>query len=250
MRRIAYFRCAIFLATLGTQPAVAQGGKSPDYPGETLVTPSVSSDSARKVCLVLGTNKSPTDVKRSGSCVAHGCSVAGRTPKDDWTTCSYEAHWIVPASASDPLDTVAENEVVLYRSQPKRRGARLTPVWHEVYEPEIQRSVMPSVTRVQPGTDLLAIQECLNGTGGCGESFLIDRGTGWRPVRLTFLDSVERRYPSGIRHGFHVDPRTLTAVTQIYSDTDPNCCPSRSAVIQLQLKGDTLGMKSIRVKHQ
>jgi hypothetical protein len=146
---------------------------------------------------VLGTNRSLTDVKRSGSCVAHGCSVAGRTPKDDWTACSYEAHWIVPASASDPLDTVAENEVVLYRSQPKRRGARLTPVWHEVYEPEIQRSVMPSVTRVQPGTDLLAIQECLNGTGGCGESFLIDRGTGWRPVRLTFLDSVERRYPSG-----------------------------------------------------
>jgi hypothetical protein len=94
---------------------------------------------------------------------------------------------------------------------------------------------------------LLAIQECLNGTGGCEESFALNRRGSWRGLRLAFLDSLERQYPGAVRHGFHVNPRTLTAVVGIYSDGDRNCCPSRSAVILLRIRADALEMKAIRI---
>lgn len=123
-----------------------------------------------------------------------------------------------------------------------------TPVWQETFEPEYFRSVTPSVTSAQGGGLLLAIQECVNGTGGCEQSFLLDRGSSWRPLKLAFLDSVEHRYPGAVQRKFRVNPRTLTAEVFLYADTDANCCPSRSAVVSLRLRGDTLEAKTIRIK--
>ena len=103
------------------------------------------------------------------------------------------------------------------------------------------------MTSSRNGIVLLAIRECVNGTGGCQQSFFRERGDRWQPLRLIFLDSLTRRYPYSIRHGFDVDPQSLDARVGLYSDKDPNCCPSHEAVMQLRVVGDSLTIKTVRV---
>jgi hypothetical protein len=67
-------------------------------------------------------------------------------------------------------------------------------------------------------------------------------------VRLAFLDSLSRRFPDGIRHGFHVDIRTLRGSLGLYSGKDANCCPSRTADFSLRLRGRSLEMVSLELR--
>jgi pimeloyl-ACP methyl ester carboxylesterase len=227
---------------------------SQKLPGEFLSVGQVLADSAERSCQIFGVSLWSQDAHEDGHCRVSGCSAAGTALRHDWVACEYERRWVLPASGPDPTDTVAENEVVLYRTESMLRGGgaepsgrRFTPVWHERYEPDVLRSVTASATALQTGGILLAVRECLNGTGGCDESFAVNRRDSWRALRLSFLDSLERRYPGAVRHGFRVNPRTLTADVAIYSDGDPNCCPSRVALIQLRLRGDAFEMKAIRI---
>lgn len=67
-------------------------------------------------------------------------------------------------------------------------------------------------------------------------------------MHLAFLDSLERRAPGAIRHGFSVDLPSLRAKAAIYSDGDANCCPSRDAEMLLRLRGDSLSIVSLRLR--
>jgi len=182
--------------------------------------------------------------------------VAGITSRNGWVTCSYEHEWISAGAVAQPADTLREIEVVLYRTAPPPPGPQphpgsaqeFTAARQHIYEPEFLRSVTPLVTGVEGGGLLLAVQECVNGTGGCEQSFLVNRGGGWGRVKLTFLDSVERRYPGAVHRTFRVNPQTLRAEVWLYSKTDPNCCPSRSALASLRLRGNALEAKTIRLK--
>jgi hypothetical protein len=254
--RAALLSALLLLTLFCVHSAAAQFADKGTYSRrEILAASPISSDSARTSCVMLGTARWSPDVLQPGRCHARGCSVAGSTPKNGWAACEYEHDWIDPASPTQSADTLREVEVVLYRTAPTESGSmqsgRVTqnfvPVWQEIYEPEFFASVSPSVTSEPGGSLLLAIRECVNGTAGCEQSFLVNRGTSWRPVKLTFLDSVKRRYPGAIRSSFRVDPRNLSAEVWLYSDADANCCPSRSVVVSLRLRGDALVAKTIRL---
>ena len=254
LRAVIRFNVALFLALLCAHSAAAQSeGKDTYSRREILTAPPVWADSAGKSCLLFGSARWSPDVYQPGNCRALGCSVVGATRQNRWSACAYEHDWISPASAAEPSDILREVEVVLYRlsgSQPDSERDRavprqLTPVWHEVYEPEFLRSVTTSVTAVNGRGSLLTVQECVNGTGGCQQSFMLDVGGEWHPVKLTFLQSVGRRYPDADHIAFHVNPRTLSAEVWLYSEKDPNCCPSRSVTLSLRLRGEAMEAKTI-----
>jgi hypothetical protein len=109
-------------------------------------------------------------------------------------------------------------------------------------------SVTPDIARVAGGVTLLSVRECVNGTGGCSQSFAtLDQGAP-KAVKLAFLDSLDRRFPGGIRHGFQVDVRTLRGSLGLYSGNDANCCPSTIGEFSLRLRGNSLEIASLKLR--
>jgi len=212
----------------------------PAFPGAFVRHPPVAKVVAEHECLSLGNGMFDSSVAAVGACQALGLHAVERAGGVAWSYGTYERRWLL-----SPADTVVENEVVLFT---KRDGSSMETVWHYRYEPQMLRSVVPQVAPAAGGGAMLAIEECVNGTGGCEQSFaLLDHGS-WNVVRLAFLDSLSRRFPDGIRHGFHVDIRTLRGSLGLYSGKDANCCPSRTADFSLRLRGRSLEMVSLELR--
>lgn len=146
---------------------------------------------------------------------------------------------------------MAESELVLLiatTAQQAGSDTLLSPVWYYRFEPEILRSVTPEIVSVNGGDALVGIDECLNGTGGCAQNFFLRNSGSWRVVRLAFLDSLNRHFPGAIKHGYHVDVRTLRATTAVYSPTDANGCASR--VAEMRLRNEALELVELHRRHE
>jgi hypothetical protein len=214
----------------------------PSFPGTFISAPLVSRDLANPECLALGDDTFNQDVVEVGACRSLGLHEIGRASGVAWAYATYERRWLLT-----PSDTVSEREVVLF-SKSAGDSSRLRPIWHYRYETEMLRSVTPEVVFVSGGAALLSVDECVNGTGGCSQSFAIFKAGSPKEVRLAFLDSLRRRFPDGIRHGFHVDLRTLHGSTSLYSGSDRNCCPSTIGEFSLRLKGNSLELTTLKLR--
>jgi hypothetical protein len=137
---------------------------------------------------------------------------------------------------------------VVFNAPTEQSTSSLTPVWHYRYDDDLLRSLKPEVVRRPDNSVLITIIECLNGTGGCAQSFASFRDGRWYPIALQFLDSLDRRNPGSIQHGFRVDAETLRGEVPLYSPQDGNCCPSRIAVVVLRLQDDALYLDSLRIR--
>jgi hypothetical protein len=216
----------------------------PEIPGRFLTGKPVTIASARRGCLELGDSTYASGVHQIGACVSLGFKPLGLAGGARWYSSLASRRWLLNDPPKSPADTVVESELVLFRAM---GDSLLTPVWHYRFEPEELRSVTPQVVAASGGV-LVSIDECVNGTGGCSQSFLLRRGGTWRNVRLSFLDSLNRRFPGAINHGYHVDVRTLRAIAAVYSADDANCCPSRVAEMRLRLRGDALEIIELRIR--
>lgn len=222
----------------------AQTSNVREFPGHLLTRPPVAMASARRGCLELGDDTYAPDVHRVGACKDLGFTSLGVAGGARWYSSLASRRWLLNDPPGSTADTVVESELVLFRAI---GDTLLSPVWHYRFEPALLRSVTPEVVTAG-GRVLVSVDECVNGTGGCGQSFFTYRGGRWRVVRLSFLDSLVHRFPGAINHGSHVDPRTLRASAAVYSDTDANCCPSRVAEMRLRLRGDALEIIELRVR--
>jgi hypothetical protein len=182
------------------------------------------------------------------SLISSSCRVTSLAPVDSvgephWMVAHYDWTSLYTAEDSihgaDARDTVTQEEVVLFRTA--RSG--LIPVWHERFETgnyAVLRSVTPELAPARGGT-LLSVMECVNGTGGCGQDFLLRHPDGrWSPVTQAWLDQLPRGYKGRIRHGVRIDPKTLRGDAGFYGDRDPNCCPSQNLIVHLTIRGDSL----------
>jgi hypothetical protein len=238
----------LVLAALPAAIARAQDASLSGRLVDPLFRRAVASDVAAAQCPRLGDETYGPDIHQIGTCEPLGLHDLGVADSREWVYGSYKRRWLFA-----PQDTVSEIELVLFTARyasakPARRESRsrsLVPVWHAVYEPETYRSVTPDVVRAPTGGVLIAIDACFNGTGGCAQSFALYGDRGVRVVAMQFLDSLNRRFPDGIRHGYHVDVRTLRAEAAVYSDGDGNCCPSRVAEMQLRLRGSNLELTEL-----
>jgi hypothetical protein len=230
--------------------AHAQAADSGGMPVRLLTRPPVPISLVRRHCLELGDDAYTNDVPQVGQCAPLGVASRGAAGGRRWYSALFRRRWLLTDSANARADTVAESELVVFTANAKRldRDTLLTPVWHLRFEPELFASVTPEVVSVNDGGALVGIDECVNGTGGCSQSFLLLRGDRWRVVHLAFVDSLNRRFPGAINHGFHVAVKTLHASAAVYSPSDANCCPSRIAEMQLRLLDDALEIVSLRLR--
>ena len=216
----------------------------PAFPGSFIRRSPIAARIAEHECPSLGDDMFDKDVSEIGACRALGLHDIGSAGGASWTYGAYERRWL-PA----PNDTVVEREVVLFRKA-SRDGSNLQPVWHYRYEAAILVSAKPEVAPVagRGGAALFSVDECVNGTGGCGQSFVMLKQGLPMPVKLAFLDSLNRRFPGGIRHGFHVDLRTLRGSLALYSGNDANCCPSTIGDFVLRLRGNSLEIATLKLR--
>lgn len=241
------------MAALMAAPLVAvraQTAHAPDSPGHFLTQPAVSIGAIRGRCLALGDDTFAQDVPQIGVCSAAAVTSFGVAGGRRWYYTTVARRWLLADSAKGTADTVAESELILFStgSLPHtNRDTLLTPVWHYRFEPEELASVTPDVVPADGGA-LLTVQECVNGTGGCGQSFFLERGGRWHVVRMAFLDTLNRRYPGAILHGFHVNVHTMRASAAVYSRGDANCCPSRVAEMRVRLRGESLELVELHVR--
>jgi hypothetical protein len=234
------------LASVALAAVLAVAGfpqAGPSFPGTFVRRILVVAGADERACLSLGDDMFDKDVGEIGVCRGLGIHTAGNAGSVSWVYGVYERRWRLT-----PADTVVEREVVLFRKSPGRDASSLKPVWHYRYETEMLASVTPEIARVAGGVALLSVRECVNGTGGCSQSFAtLDQGAP-KAAKLAFLDSLDRRFPGGIRHGFQVDVRTLRGSLGLYSGNDANCCPSTIGEFSLRLRGNSLEIASLKLR--
>lgn len=174
---------------------------------------------------------------------------AGTRRRHRWYSTVVSQRWLLADTARAATDTVVESELVLFTANPSRPiggDTLITPVWHYRFEAEVLRSGHTGAC--QHGRRRRAA-----GDRGMRQRYrrplsnLPSRAWGrWHDVRLPFLDSLNRRYPSAITHGYRIDIRTMRGTASIYSLHDPNCCPSQIAEMRLRLRNGGLEMVSSR----
>jgi hypothetical protein len=157
-----------------------------------------------------------------------------------------------PSRGPNARDTVPEEIVVVFRSS--GRATELVAVWQMRYEIGpygILRSITPQVASATASDAvLLRVEECVNGTGGCGQDFLHFRRGAWVAVDEAWWGQLPADLRSRVLHGVQIDARTLHAEAGLYRPSDPNCCPSDLLAAQLGLVGDSLVLQSHRVQLQ
>jgi len=215
----------------------------PSFPGDFIRHAPMSRTIAERECLSLGENLFDKTVAPLGDCRPLGLHDVGRAAGKVWVFGEYQRSWLLAAD-----DTVSETEIVLFTRPVPNSADSLQPIWHYRYEREMLRSVRPQVAAVTGGAVLLSIDECVNGTGGCSQAFALLGHGSPKAVGLGFLDSLNRRFPDAIRHGFHVDLRTLRGSAAVYSADDANCCPQRIAEFSVRLRGASLELATLRLR--
>ena len=211
----------------------------------------VPAEKARKACLPLPKSELGDEIQgpHGDSLLASSCKVASLSPTDStarprWMTAHY--NWTSVYTAEDSSrgagarDTAMEEEVMVFQTA---SADSLIPVWHGRFETgnyAIWRSITPELAPARGGT-LLSVMQCVNGTGGCSQDFLLRHPDGrWFPIWQAWLDQLPRGFKGRIRHGVRIEPRTLRGEAGFYGDRDPNCCPSRNLIVHLTVRGDSL----------
>ena len=166
-----------------------------------------------------------------------------------WRFARYRRRWVLPPS--DPrrprYRPVQDEEVVVLFSQPTA-GGRLRPEWIASYGPNFIAAVDLLTGPAAGGGVLLSVLECVNGTGGCRQHFMLRRAGRWRPVREPWFRQLPASMQGRFWKGTYVDPVTLRGRGGLYADSDGNCCPSREVVFSVALHGDSLVLRDYRVR--
>ena len=222
--------------------------------GQTGLVPTrraLPASQARNVCVQLPGDAESEEIQgpHGDSLIASNCEVASLAPTDStgaprWMTAHYNRTSIYSAEDSSrgagARDTAREEEVVLFKAM---TPDSLIPVWHARFETgdyAIWRSITPEVAPARGGT-LLSVMQCVNGTGGCSQEFLLRHPDGrWFPLRQAWLDQLPRGFQGRIRHGVRIEPKTLRGEAGFYGDSDPNCCASQDLIVYLTVRGDSL----------
>ena len=211
----------------------------------------VAATQAGKTCIQTPKDEESEEIQgpHGDSLITSSCRVVSfapvdSTPQPHWMAAHYS--WTSVYSVEDSSlgpgarDTAMEEEVVLFKTA---KPGSLIPVWHDRFEigdHAIWRSVTPELAPARGGT-LLSVMQCVNGTGGCSQEFLLRHPDGrWIPIWQAWLDQLPRGFEARIRHGVRIDPKTLRGEAGFHGERDPNCCPSQNLIVHLAVRGDSL----------
>lgn len=240
-------------AALPALPAAAQDEVDPDELVRTGVLadgPSLSESASRNRCLefpVRWIREHPQADELQPECDTVESGELEHTGDRRWFWTRYRWTTVLPGDdpSAEAADTVAEEEVVLF-SAPLDRD-ELTAEWHARYPVYyIYRVNVEMGPTDDDGGALLAVQSCWNGTGGCGQNFLLRGADGWQPVRTPWHEQLPDDMAGRFWKGSYINPMTLQGRASLYSPDDANCCPSRLLYFRVRLEGDALVLRDQR----
>jgi hypothetical protein len=169
-----------------------------------------------------------------------------------WLAAIYRRVYIGPSDSISRAvrhatrDTAVLITAALY-STSSTRGV-LRPEWTGIVDESMTRSITPTLVSRPDGSALLSVLDCVNGTGGCKQSYLRRRGGRWTAVMEAFWKQIPPINNGRIGKGPGVDVRTLKGSYGVYRREDANCCPSREILLELAQRGDSLVLKTYRVR--
>jgi hypothetical protein len=242
------------LLALAALPAAAQDEVDPHeavYAGVLADGPTVTESQARSACLELPAAwvaNHPRADDLEATCDPEESGELERTGDRRWFWTRYRRTTVVPdedRASGAPADTVVEEEVVLF-SAPLDRDA-LTAEWHARYWTQYVARMHVETGPTDGDDALLAVLACVNGTGGCGQLFLLRDTRGWRPVRQAWVDQLPAELGGELWKGWRISPLTLQGAAGFYRRDDANCCPSRTLYFRVRLDGDALVLRDHRV---
>ncbi len=251
VRRSRALLAALAVAGWPALPAHAQQDDAYDgvYSGVLTRGPTVSWDEARRGCLEVGEPfvRAAAEPGEEGALSCHVEDSGELERAGDrrffWTSYAWTTH--APREGADPYDGVREKQVVLFSAP--LEGEPLTAEWTARYEIELIASVTVTLGPTQDDGALLGVLSCVNGTGGCGQEFLLRDARGWRPVREPWLQQLPDTLGGEFWKGTYTSPLTLQGEAGLYSPQDGNCCPSGILYYRLRLEDDALVLRSHHV---
>jgi hypothetical protein len=219
------------------------------YSGVLTAGPTVSHDEARGVCLEIGgpfaREAAEGEPEAEVSCHVEDSGELERAGDRRFFWASYAWTTLAPRDDADPYEGVREKQTVLFSAP--LDGERLTAEWAARYEVELTASVTVTLGPTQDDGALLGVLSCVNGTGGCEQTFLLRDARGWRPVRQAWLEQLPDTLGGEFWKGTYTSPLTLQGDAGLYSSNDGNCCPSRILYYRLRLEGDALVLRDHHV---
>lgn len=122
------------------------------------------------------------------------------------------------------------------------------PEWTGIVDESMTRSITPTLASRPDGSALVSVMYCVNGTGGCAQSYMRRRGGRWTAVVEAFWKQIPPIKDGAIGKGLGIDVRSLKGTYGLYGRGDANCCPSREIILELDQRGDSLLLKTHRVR--
>jgi hypothetical protein len=250
--------CTLLAASFASAlPARAQDDQvDDDYDVFQSVLPNAAPVAASQLpakCMAFGTGWfhrwSPADVARADVSCRLTETKELRRVGVRWRFARYRRRWVMPPlDRRNPGYRPARDEEVLVLFSQATEGGRLRPEWTASYGPDFIAEVDLLTAPATGGGVLLSVLECVNGTGGCRQHFILRRARRWRPVREPWFRHLPASMQGRFWKGTYVDPVTLRGRGSLYADRDANCCPSRQVTFSLALHGDSLVLRDYRVR--
>jgi hypothetical protein len=163
-----------------------------------------------------------------------------------WTHVSYQRQFSYRPDSSEPPRTVTLLSAALYSAT--NDTSRWRAVWWQEVDAEYMRSITAHLARRSDGSALVGVTYCVNGTGGCSQEFMRRRGGRWRTVSQAYRAGIAIPKDTYIGKGPGIDLETLRGSFGLYSRTDGNCCPSRTLIVVLGLRNDSLVLRSYQIR--
>jgi hypothetical protein len=143
-------------------------------------------------------------------------------------------------------DTAVLITAALYSAS--RTDDNWRPEWAGIVDESMTRSITPTLASRPDGSALVSVLYCVNGTGGCAQSYVRRRGGRWTAVVEAFWKQIPAIKDGEIGKGLGVDVRTLKGSYGLRRKRDANCCPSREILLELEQRGDSLVLKRYRIR--
>jgi hypothetical protein len=119
--------------------------------------------------------------------------------------------------------------------------------WNATVDEAEFRSLTAAIAPRPDGSALMSLRYCVNGTGGCSQSFLRRHSGRWTAVAQRFWTQIPALDDGTIGNGAGIEVRSLRGAYGVYGQSDPNCCPSRQIEVTLDQRGDSLLLRTYRI---